>query len=207
MVKKCLFVTEPSPMRRGGLVICGINFGVPRNGKPQSEEEFKPSTPFFSHPENRDRFVNRLIKWFQLWGFPLDDLDEAISQTNLFYDSSPSQMERTKEVSENAFYRLQTGLKDLNASGLLLASLEIGNQFRQYLQQDSPENLIQWEEKNNEGRFRLRLTTFCSLHVANTPHPRYPLSDKDVRNQSVNMKYWIEQVLADYWRKQAEQQG
>ena len=114
MIHDAKLSTKDSPLRYGGLLICGLNYGLPKNKISQSEAEFEPWAEYFTHASNRiaDRFVSRLVTWFEWWNIPLEseknptELNNAISQTNLFYDSSQSFVQRSAEDFELAFDRL-----------------------------------------------------------------------------------------------------
>ena len=75
--------------KNGGIMICGINWGGDPSDKPNPE---KPS--FFSDATvNNYPYRNRLLRWFQLWGQPLQTargedgpFERSIVQTNWLPD-------------------------------------------------------------------------------------------------------------------------
>src|SRR5205823_4701408 len=77
--------------QRAGLMICGINWGSDPDG-PQSTEEVS----FFSdHHVNDYVYRNRIVRWFALWGHPLEvtpekagPFERSIVQTNWWPDQS-----------------------------------------------------------------------------------------------------------------------
>lgn len=81
----------------GGIMVCGINWG----GEPSSVAE-EPS--FFSDATvGDDRFRNRLLSWFELWGYPLATerghegaFERSIVRTNWLRDQQRSM--RGKEI-------------------------------------------------------------------------------------------------------------
>lgn len=196
--------TIDTPSRYGGLLVCGMNYGIPKDGVPQPETEFKPWAEYFTHYSNRksDRFVSRLATWFEWWGIPLEsngtptELNLAISQTNLFYDSSKSFKARSEEELKLAFKRLTILIDGLNISGLLLASVSMADEAKRKL------FLPDWDVKT-VGRFSFRHSSTRNLHVAVCPHPRCPQSQQDVKSLGGEMRDWIELVLKEYNMKQA----
>jgi len=74
-------------------MVCGINWG----GDPGEEQRALPESFFSDARVNSDRFVERLVRWFGLWGHPLarQDADagafeRSIIQTNWLTDKSVS---------------------------------------------------------------------------------------------------------------------
>jgi hypothetical protein len=185
-----------------------MNYGLPRGGTPQTEGDFPPWAQYFTHESNRanDKFVSRLAVWFDWWGIPLEangaptELNCAISQTNLFYDSSKSFASRSTEEIQLAFKRLDATITRLNISGLLLASITMAETTRNQLR------IGEWKT-NTAGRFSLRRALADSLHVAVCPHPRYPQSRCDVESLAEEMRNWVNEVIKEWRRKQAKPEG
>lgn len=79
--------------RAGGIMVCGINWGGDPNGEPSHE-----SASFFSDEAvNNYPYRNRLLKWFNLWGEPLETkrgkegaFERSIVQTNWLSDQTPT---------------------------------------------------------------------------------------------------------------------
>lgn len=206
MIKTPQFSTMPSPLRYGGLLVCGANYGLGAGDEAQPEGKFKPWGKYFTHSSNKekDRFVSRIAVWFTWWGVPLEkddgnptDLNHAISQTNLFYHSSKSFGMKSSDDTAAAFRRLMEGYGTLNASGLLVASSRLLYAAQQYL------GIGEWETKRS-GRFWVAFGKKSNARVAVCPHPGYPLSQKDVGALAGDMRPWIGSVMRDYRQKQAK---
>lgn len=205
MIAQPRLSTIDTHARYGGLLICGMNYGLLRGSTPQTEGDFPPWAQYFTHESNRtnDKFVSRLALWFDWWGIPLEvngsptELNCAISQTNLFYDSSRSFASRSTEEIQLAFKRLDATITRLNISGLLLASITMAETTRSQLR------IGEWKT-NTAGRFSLRRALAGSLRVAVCPHPRCPQSRCDVESLAEEMRNWGNEVLTEWRKKQAE---
>jgi hypothetical protein len=145
MIKEPMLSTMDAPERNGGLLICGTNYGLAPDAVPEHEVPFLPWGEYFTHKTNRekDKFVSRLTKWFEWWDIPLENaghptkLNLAISQTNLFYDSSRLFDPRKPHEMEWAFNRLKQNAVRLNVSGMLITSAKAVDHARKHL--DLPE--------------------------------------------------------------------
>jgi hypothetical protein len=204
MIKEPRLSTVDSPTRYGGLLICGMNYGLARGGNPQEESDFPPWAQYFTHESNRngDRFVSRLTSWFAWWNISLEnpdgtptELNLAISQTNLFYDSSKSFTARSKPEVELAFSRLQKAVKKLNASGLLLVSTTLAGAARDLFQ------ICEWQSVT-AGRFVFYHALTDSLQVAVCPHPRCPQKRSDVESVGRTVRQWIDDIMREYKNRQ-----
>lgn len=207
MIETPRLSTIETPQRYGGLLICGLNYGLPRGGSPQQEEDFPPWAPYFTHKCNQDRFVNRISSWFAWWGLPLEnpdgtptELNHAISQTNLFYDSSKSFAARTPQKVKQAFARVRLTVERLNISGLLLTGVALADAAREEL------GLADWRTLYT-GRFSLRRASSVALRVAVCPHPRNPQSCENVRGVEKEMREWISFVMQEYRTRQMTPHG
>ncbi len=199
MITEPMLSTTEDHCKRGGLLICGTNYGLAPGAEPEPEAPWDARVPYFTHPDNRNgnRYVCRLIKWFEWWDIPLEAADgkptavnRAISQTNLFYDSSKSFGGRSPEEMDAAFDRLHTLVRRLEVRGILFTSAR--------LLHAAPSRLGVLERSTKSfGRFWVALFSNTSLHVAIWPHPAPPASEKDVRSAAPAMKTWIlETVLS-----------
>jgi hypothetical protein len=207
MINKPRLSTVEAPQRYGGLLVCGLNYGLPKGGSPQPEGDFPPCAPYFTHDCNRkaDKFVSRIASWFEWWGIPLEtpdgtptELNQAISQTNLFYDSSKSFSARSSDEVSLAFKRVRLTAERLNISGLLLAAVGMADAARAEL------NLPDWDTLY-AGKFSLRQASSGKLRVAVCPHPRNPQSHDDVKGVETIMRAWIASIMDEYRIRQAEQ--
>jgi hypothetical protein len=197
--------TKDDPRRYGGLLICGTNPNSGREPPDPDEKSFEPWAEYFTHSSNRDNFTSRLIDWFKWWDIPLEltdgtptELNHAISQTNLFYDSSKNFELRPPPEMESAYKRLQETLASLNISGLLITSAQLVAETRCRL------FLPEWR-KIGAGRFWVHFASSTSLRVAVCPHPSPYQSKDDVKMAGCEMRTWIDETLREYRKKQAAQ--
>lgn len=205
MIEEPRLSTVDSPTRDGGLLICGLNYGLARDGNPQGESDFPPWASHFTDYQSNskgDRFVSRLASWFAWWNISLENPDRtptelnlAISQTNLFYDSSKSFTARSKPEVELAFSRLQKAIKKLNASGLLLASTTLAGAARDFFQ------ISEWQSVT-AGRFVFYHALTDSMQIAVCPHPRCPQKRSDVESVALTVRQWIDDVMREYKNRQ-----
>lgn len=134
MISVLQFSTDPGLLAKGGLLICGINWGGDSDN-PEVEQPSESWAPYFSHPGNSSRYQTCLLKWFDLWGWKLNPveptpLDLAILQTNLFFTQSKSfPGESDSQKWTDAFHRLCAGILHYNISGLLITSKVVGERF------------------------------------------------------------------------------
>jgi hypothetical protein len=84
-----------------------------------------------------------------------------------------------------------------NISGLLLTSTQMSDVAESKLGTEA------WTDRMS-GRFTFRQALSGSLRVAVCTHPRFPVSQADVTGAKDNIRSWIEAVMRDYRRKQAE---
>ncbi len=206
MINEPMLSTKEATTRQGGLLICGTNYGLTAGATPEPEQPFEPWAEYFTHESNRskDRFVGGLIVWFDRWGIPLEladgtptELNHAISQTNLFYDSSKSFELRQPHEIEFAYKRLQTTLARLNISGLLIASSKLVDETRCRL------SLPEWRMVP-AGRFWVRFASLGTLGVAVCPHPASHQSRQDVERVGCQMRNWVKEILEEKKKKRAE---
>lgn len=207
MIKDPMLSTKDAPTRYGGLLICGANYGLAAGAAPEQEAPFEPWGEYFTHESNRrsDRFVSRLATWFDWWRLPLERgghptaLNLAISQTNLFYDTSASFAVRDSAEMELAFTRLKKNATRLNASGILLASARAVDHAKDHF--DLPE----WQYVS-AGRFWIGFST-SSFRVAVCPHPASPQSQANVECVGREMRNWISETMTIYRERQASRNG
>ena len=203
MITEPMLSTKEAATRHGGLLICGTNYGLDKGATPQPEQPYEPSVEYFTHESNRDRFAGRLIVWFGWWGIPLEladgtptELNHAISQAYLFYDSSESFELRRPHEMESAYKRLQKTLDRLNISGLLIASSKLADETRRRL------SLPEWRIIS-AGRFWVGFASSGSLRVAVCPHPTSPQSRQDLECVEYEMQNWVSKVLEEERKRQA----
>jgi len=208
MINEPMLSTKEAAARYGGLLICGTNYALAKGDTPQPEKPFKPHAEYFTHESNRskDSFVSRLIVWFDWWGIPLEledgtptELNHAISQTNLFYDSSASFELRPPDDMKLAYERLQKNLMrpDINASGLLVTSAQLLDETQRRL------SLSETREAKG-GSFWVLFGRSGTLRVAVCPHPSSGHQKRqDVEAVGADMRKWIAAVLQEQKIKQA----
>ena len=216
MINDLQFSTNPSLLVKGGLFICGMNWGG-NSVDPGIEEASEPWAPYFSHPSNASRYQTCLLKWFDLWGWKLNSteptlLDLAILQTNLFFTQSRRFHD---ELDEDqwwlAFQRLCVGIIHYNISGLLITSKEVGDQFIEFSKNSTvPEwdravgSSPSWSQRGNDT-LCLVIGKTNVLNIAIMNHPASGVSDQDVESQDNKsaMSSWISEVMQGYKRKQS----
>jgi len=199
MIEEPLLITKESSRRYGGLLICGANFA---GSPPRPEERFEPYADYFTHEQNH--FVNRLSLWFDWWSMPLNaedgtptEVNDSISATNLFYDTSPEFVLRQQNEMDFAFERLLKIVNRLNVSGLLIASAKLAEGTRQWL-------ALSESQPISSGDFWVDLTTAGTLDVALCPHPTSQQSQQDVEGCGEIMHEWICYVLTQQRRKRID---
>jgi hypothetical protein len=194
-------LTVKAPHSYGGLLICGLNYG----GKtPEPERSFSPPAEYFTHKDNKDKFSGRLALWFEWWGMPLEpggrrtELNNAISQTNLFYDQTKLFKLRRPEEIDLAYARLKKNLATHNISGLLVTSGELAEKTRRSL------SLPEWKMFPSGG-YWMGFSSSGGLRVAVCPHPRRPQSQKDVEPLGDTMRQWVAEILDEQKKRKAAQ--
>ncbi len=207
MIQEPMLCTKEASTRYGGLMLCGTNFGLARGDAPKPEAAFEPDADYFTQESHRtgDKFVGGLIRWFRWWNIPLEhddscptELNKAMSQTNLFYDSSASFELRPPDDMNLAYSRLKTSISRLNISGLLVASAKLVDETRNQF------SLPKWKMIPS-GKFWMGFASTANLHVVVCPHPTSPQSLADVEPLASEMRAWISMVLDEQRGKRAEQ--
>jgi hypothetical protein len=217
MIESTQFSTFPETAK-GGLLICGMNWG----GKPEVpdrgvETESRPWAPWFSHPQNRSRgFQATLLKWFELWGYPLSHenpthLDIAIAQSNIFFDKSPRFLAMPKrERWIRGVTRLAEAVETMDFSGVLLVSTTVVNWV---ISLSEANEVPKWNQVVGNGewdsprysRLNLRFRQ-GQRHVAGVSHPSRGVAHADVRAAATAMQPWIARVLSAHERKSQARQ-
>ena len=219
MINELQFSTDPGLLARGGLLICGKNWGGDSEN-PDIEEASEPWAPYFSHPYNYSRYQTYLLKWFDLWGWKLKPkeptiLDLAILQTNLFFTQSNRFRGGFDDNQwQYAFKRLCAGIIRFNISGLLITSKEVGDQFIKF---SKTSTIPQWDRaigtspswgqpSNDTLRLVIGKTTVLNIAIMN--HPASGVADADVESECNKpaMNSWISEVVQEYKRKQFAEQ-
>jgi len=77
--------------RRSGLMICGINWG----SDPTEPQNYEDASFFSDRRVNNYEYRNRIIRWFSLWGHPLETsevgagaFERSVVQTNWWRSQS-----------------------------------------------------------------------------------------------------------------------
>lgn len=218
MLESLHFSTSTALTARGGLLICGKNWGGESENL-EIEQPSEPWAPYFSHPANYSRYQTYLLKWFNWWGWPLNPktptlLDLAILQTNLFF----SQSSRFRNGFDDAQWtyaiqRLCAGIMRFNISGLMITSKQVGNRFMAASQKvDIPEwnraigHVQSWSPRTTDT-LCLTFSRTSVLNIAIMNHPASGVSDADVQANEETMKAWIAEVVRVYTRKQFAEQN
>lgn len=181
-------------------MVCGINFG----GDPEVEQAPMPESFFSDSRVNSDRYVERLVRWFESWEHPLarddvaaGDFERSILQTNWLTDKSVSVRGRQlRNECLNAwsdfYHRLQTYRPSLLffASSQLIGFLnepqlrddltrafgEVGKLI--YVKHDVPSS------GRVLKRFRVGFQVIGDMQVIAVPHPTGPTGLTDAYMKS-----------------------
>ncbi len=211
----------------GGIILCGMNWGGGGHGTTEANN-FDGWTEYFSSLENRYKYQEEIIKWFAAWGFPLtpDDpsiMDKALSQTNLFLNSSKhfNHKSYAEEDWIEALENLSQSVSMLKASAILFFSIGI---CRDALWRVKEHNVTAWNDvmgisyHNEEhvfydsDNFRKYFSVFFThadkMKIAAVPHPtpqrRGVFSDKSVKCADTVMTPWLQSALDQYDHVQKE---
>ena len=205
MIEEPMLSTKEAPTRYGGLLICGTNYGLSPGAMPQPETLFEPWADYFAHESNKikDKFVSRLAVWFDWWGIRLElesgrptEINNAISQTNLFYDSTESFELRQPDEMDFAYTRVKKTLTRLNISGLLVASSQLVDETRRRL------SLPEWRMVRS-GRYWMGFASSGELRVVVCPHPTSHQFREDVKVLGYEMQKWIAEIIEEQKKRQA----
>jgi hypothetical protein len=173
--------------RRAGLMICGINWGSDPDA-PQSEEK----ASFFSDRSvNDEEYRDRLVKWFALWGHPLESTSEkagpferSIVQTNWWPDQSRTI--ETKSVYDECvreWGNFERDLAELQPAVILFLSVELMHALnspacaaaaQRILGSASPPRVLTHDVQRDGRalkRFRVGFQNFERAEVVALPHP------------------------------------
>jgi hypothetical protein len=213
MIEKSQFAALP-PTARGGLLICGMNWG----GKPkESDHGVETASPpwahFFSHPENYSRgFQAPLVTWFGLWGHTLlpenpTQLDRAIAQSNVFFDQSPRFLGMPeKDRWIYGVTRLAEAVETMDFSGILLVSSTVVNwviwlsEKNHVPKWNQVVGNLQWDTPRY-ARLSLRFGRNGTRHVAGVSHPSSGVAHADVQASAKEMRSWIAEILQEHEMK------
>jgi len=177
------------------------------------ETESQPWAPFFSHPKNSSRgFQSPLVTWFGLWGYTLlhenpTCLDEAIAQSNIFFDQSPRFLARPEtERWIHGITRLAEAVESMDFSGILLVSATVVNcvirlsEKNQVPKWNQVVGNLQWDAPRY-GRLKLRFGRNGTRHVAGVSHPSCGVAHADVQASAKEMWPWIAKILEEHEMK------
>jgi len=207
MIQESQFSACPATAR-GGLLICGMNWGGSANEAERGiETESAPCAPYFSHPENYSfGFQAPLITWFGLWGFGLShetptQLDRAMAQTNIFFDQSP-RFVNTPEKDKWIFglTRLAETIEQMDCSGILLVSTRVVDWI---IRLSANGEIPKWNQVVGKQewdtpryhRLNLRFGRNGLRLIAGVSHPSSGVAHGDVEAAATEMRSWINEVL------------
>ncbi|MDO4223165.1 MAG: hypothetical protein Q4D05_03935 [Acinetobacter sp.] len=129
-----------------GLIICGYEYGLSKADE-QAEQQspdihfndvtftFANKVPFLGEHAKTFRYDNRIAKWFELWGHPLnreglgDDFTKSIMQTNVSNTQNRS-VEDYEALSEHFDSFIQL-LNTLKPSVIFFMGAELSNTINQ----------------------------------------------------------------------------
>lgn len=203
------------PESRGGLLLCGMNWGG--SPKDASGDEVGWADFFADDNTNRDKYQPRIKQWFREWGFALapngkpTTLDLSISQTNLFLDQSPSfrDLARTLESWGEAMNVLADTIYTLDIRAVIIFSTTIASDIGWYLARCEAKtwrrvmgDTLQWSEKQH-GRLKLRFAQGTLIPVANTCHPRFSPTADNLLSSRRDMEPWLAAYLSNYGKQAA----
>ena len=184
---------------KAGLMICGINWG----GSPDSASDNETASFFSDVSCNKYPYRNKLLKWFELLGHPLETKKETVGrfersiiQTNWLSSQSPNmhgQSLHSECVSD--WDNFEFHIKELQPRLVLFLSvalLDILNSpqclknARQLLGTETRMQIMKKDVLNAGAvlkRFRIGIQKFGSTQIIALPHPTgsIGLSDEYIR--------------------------
>jgi len=213
--------------REGGLLLCGINHGYSKNDARQDAAGIDRSDShksFFSDSEVNDYpFRNRIVSWFELWGYELarskplaGPFERSITQTNWFQTCSNNVCGMNTQQAcieyHESFLKtcaaLKPGVIFFFGKELLWAftSPVLSQKLEPIFGARTGE--IEWLQKNvyYNGRccrrFRLGFQRYERLAVVALPHAT---GAKGIANDYIAaFKPEISDIIDDWWAKHKE---
>ena len=185
--------------QKDGLMICGINWG----GSPDNPSEEESASFFSDIRYNNYRYRTKFLKWFELFGHPLQVKEEtagpferSIVQTNWLSSQSqsmrgkhlPSEYVREWENFEFHVQQLQPKFI-IFLSVTMLGTLNSRNCLEKARRLFGPEAPVQILQKDVTSggkllkRFRIGIQKFGDIQIVALPHPTgsIGLSDEYIR--------------------------
>lgn len=207
------FPTALTVDSRGGLIICGMNYGDGGGGPGMANPHLAPPGTFCGKA-NSYPYQRTFIKWLGLWGHSCNEggmLDRLISQTNFFLDSSRTFTQRGAEEWQQALRRLCAAFEALQPSGLLICSIGTMRKAYAVAQTDPALPWHGWAGRGDTGeshRFENRFfvdivrDAGARMPVAAIKHP----AGRGTTDQSVHlarpvMQPWLDTVLENYRKR------
>ena len=161
---------------KGGILICGINWGGDPNGK---DDGNSGKYAFTDKEHNSFRYSETLIKWFEAWGIKLDrssnpgPLERSFIQTNW----CDSQSKNAGGISDRDYARTELFklITEYQPRAIVLTAVCL---FRRFLKRASEAGLgeVKVQEsyplKTETGKqFRVWLAEYDKTNVLAVPHP------------------------------------
>jgi hypothetical protein len=203
------FAHQITDRSRGGLIVCGLNWGAGYRLPATYDAAAKP--PFFLSASNLDVYQRRIAKWFSCWGVAIGDVvpSDAILQTNLFLSESRNfRIESVPLVDwVPAVQRLTHAVAELDGSGVIFFSkgLVPWTLNPEFPETDSPllGRHVAWTPPIG-GSLSLRFAEAGDVQLANCAHPSgTAIADRDLAETAPRMGAWVRAVVARYHRVQA----
>lgn len=173
--------------QRGGFLICGINWG----GSPSKEDQAEIPSFFSDSNINNYPFRNRIRRWFELWGHPLETcrgregaFERSIAHMNWLSDQSRSMRKRDAKnecvVQRDRFFSYA---EELNPRVIMFCGITLLDALNDISCIQEAEKLFgqstrpryMKKEVSNHGqklrKFRVGFQTFERSEIIALPHP------------------------------------
>lgn len=217
----------------GGIILCGMNWGDGGGKKKDDETQQNGSNQLrlFASRENSHPYQRSIIKWFEFWGFKLNpdqptNMDYALSQTNMFLDSSRNFEDnpRTSEEWEIALERFANVVELLKPFAVLFLSIPTLKSALQYAQDCgapqwkkvlgiqecgiSPRIFHDPDKPEKRFGFFSPQLNIGEIKIAAVPHPAARhFTDNAVRAAYDVMNPWLREALQNYENVQSTING
>lgn len=184
----------------GGLLLCGINFGV--SAKDATDDGSLPSS--FSDKRNTCKFTSQITRLFDIWGHEINPErawpENSIMQTNLFTDQSISDQGIARDMKA-AMHRLSRIINIMQPSGVILftkAYSDTIERISNQLEIDEWNAIVGTSFKWSPLSYQTLKLRFADVHTSLAPirfasmaHPRACIKNADKHDAKDIMHTWL----------------
>lgn len=203
----------------GSLMLCGLNHGWGKKDeqhKAEGTNRMDKYKSFFSDKAvNKSDFRDKIVKWFDLWGYPLENTDagvfeKSITQTNWLQSASSGMKDNEEKTFIDSSDDFINTCSELKPKLILFFGQELIKAFTSEQMSDKVEDIFgkkqgkchpQQKDVVHNGKNRIRFTFFFqsyeNLEIVAMPHATGAIGVADDYIKS--FKPEMKEIIDSWW--------